>query len=138
MTTKADIDTSWPYPVSRKGTILPGQGRSVNTMVWVSTSFVAKHKHPTDIKKWAFFKNEHSHSFQVKVWLKSTDPLQKEVFRLKLLVDAIAKHDMSYMSCEYIADEFFAEIALEFPETDIWVEVSEEGSVGVLKQWDIT
>ena len=120
-------------------------------MIWVTFSKEGLHKYPaalTDPKlatgdeyDVSFLGYIHRHIFKFKVWIEvKHDDRDVEFIQFKrwlenLYKDSILKLD--FKSCEMISDDLHACIALEYPERDIWIEVSEDGENGSYTEYNL-
>lgn len=120
-------------------------------MIWVTFSKEGLHKYPaalTDPKlatgdeyDVSFLGYIHRHIFKFKVWIEvKHDDRDVEFIQFKrwlenLYKDSILKLD--FKSCEMISDDLHARIALEYPERDVWIEVSEDGENGSYTEYNL-
>ena len=120
-------------------------------MIWVTFTQEGIHKYPaaaTDPKLatggWddvSFLGVPHRHIFHFRVWLEVFhDDRDVEFIQFKRWIQRLynieAVLQLDYKSCEMIADDLYAEITKKYPDRKVWIEVSEDGENGCLKQWN--
>ena len=120
-------------------------------MIWVTFTQEGVHKYPaaaTDPKLatggWddvSFLGVPHRHIFHFRVWLEVFhDDRDVEFIQFKRWLQRLYNVEgvlqLDYKSCEMIADDLYAEIIKKFPDRKVWIEVSEDGENGCLKQWN--
>ena len=118
-------------------------------MIWVTFTQEGVHKYPaaaTDPKLatggWddvSFLGVPHRHIFHFRVWLEVFhDDRDVEFIQFKRWLQRLYNVEgvlqLDYKSCEMIADDLYAEIIKKFPDRKVWIEVSEDGENGCLKQ----
>lgn len=120
-------------------------------MIWVTFSKEGLHKYPAaltdpnlatgDEYDVSFLGYIHRHIFKFKVWIEvKHDDRDVEFIQFKrwlenLYKDSILKLD--FKSCEMISDDLHTRIALEYPERDVWIEVSEDGENGSYTEYNL-
>lgn len=124
---------------------------SMTNMIWVTFSQEGVHKYPaaaTDPKLatggWddvSFLGIPHRHIFHFKVYLEVFhDDRDVEFIQFKRWLQRLYNVEsvlqLDYKSCEMIADDLYAEIVKKHPGRKVWIEVSEDGENGCLKQWN--
>lgn len=120
-------------------------------MIWVTFTQEGVHKYPaaaTDPKlatgSWddvSFLGIPHRHIFHFRVWLEVFhDDRDVEFIQFKRWLQRLYNVEgvlqLDYKSCEMIADDLYAEIIKKYPDRKVWIEVSEDGENGCLKQWN--
>lgn len=120
-------------------------------MIWVTFSQEGVHRYPaaaTDPKlatgDWddvSFLGVPHRHIFHFRVWLEVFhDDRDVEFIQFKRWLQRLYNVEgvlqLDYKSCEMIADDLYAEIIKKYPDRKVWIEVSEDGENGCLKQWN--
>ena len=120
-------------------------------MIWVTFTQEGIHKYPaaaTDPKLatggWddvSFLGVPHRHIFHFRVWLEVFhDDRDVEFLQFKRWLQRLYNVEgvlqLNYKSCEMIADDLYAEIIKKYPDRKVWIEVSEDGENGCLKQWN--
>ena len=120
-------------------------------MIWVTFTQEGIHKYPaaaTDPKLatggWddvSFLGIPHRHIFHFRVWLEVFhDNRDVEFIQFKRWLQRLYNVEgilqLDYKSCEMIADDLYAEIIKKYPDRKVWIEVSEDGENGCLKQWN--
>ena len=120
-------------------------------MIWVTFTQEGIHKYPaaaTDPKLatggWddvSFLGIPHRHIFHFRVWLEVFhDDRDVEFIQFKRWLQRLYNVEgilqLDYKSCEMIADDLYAEIIKKYPDRKVWIEVSEDGENGCLKQWN--
>ena len=120
-------------------------------MIWVTFSQEGVHRYPaaaTDPKlvtgNWddvSFLGVPHRHIFHFRVWLEVFhDDRDVEFIQFKRWLQRLYNVEgvlqLDYKSCEMIADDLYAEIIKKYPDRKVWIEVSEDGENGCLKQWN--
>ena len=120
-------------------------------MIWVTFSQEGVHRYPaaaTDPKlatgNWddvSFLGVPHRHIFHFRVWLEVFhDDRDVEFIQFKRWLQRLYNVEgilqLDHKSCEMIADDLYAEIIKKYPDRKVWIEVSEDGENGCLKQWN--
>ena len=120
-------------------------------MIWVTFTQEGVHKYPaaaTDPKlatgSWddvSFLGIPHRHIFHFRIWLEVFhDDRDVEFIQFKRWLQRLYNVEgvlqLDYKSCEMIADDLYAEIIKKYPDRKVWIEVSEDGENGCLKQWN--
>ena len=124
---------------------------STNNMIWVTFTQEGVHKYPaaaTDPKLatggWddvSFLGVAHRHIFHFRVWIevfhadRDVEFIQFKRW-LQRLYNVEGVLQLDYKSCEMIADELYLQIRKKYPIRKVWIEVSEDGENGCLKQWN--
>lgn len=124
---------------------------STNNMIWVTFTQEGVHKYPaaaTDPKLatggWddvSFLGVAHRHIFHFKVYLEVFhDDRDVEFIQFKRWLQRLYNVEgvlqLDYKSCEMIADDLYLQIRKKYPIRKVWIEVSEDGENGCLKQWN--
>jgi hypothetical protein len=117
-------------------------------MIWVTFRREGIHCYPAALEdpnlatgEWddvSFLGHPHRHIFHFKVWLEVFhDDRDVEFIQFKRWLENLysAKLQLDYKSCEMIADDLYQAINEKHPNRKIWIEVSEDGENGCLKQW---
>ena len=105
--------------------------------IWITTQFEAIHRYPKAPKGVEFLKNEHRHIFHVKVWIEvHHDDRDIEFILFKRYIDLIIKKgNLSFMSCEMIANALYKKINKKYPFRDVKIEISEDKENGCLMEY---
>ena len=76
---------------------------------------------------------------QIKQKLKYGLRLERKEFKRKLEswyeTDSTEPLSLNDKSCEMMSDDLFIKISTEYPNRDVWIEVSEDGENGSYKQY---
>lgn len=120
-------------------------------MIWVTFTQEGMHKYPDaatnpklatgDWDDVSFLALPHRHIFHFRVWLevfhndRDVEFIQFKRW-LQRLYNVEAVLQLDYKSCEMIADELYSQIRRKYPIRKVWIEVSEDGENGCLKQWN--
>tara|TARA_Y100000034_G_C6796445_1_gene356998 strand:+ start:264 stop:608 length:345 start_codon:yes stop_codon:yes gene_type:complete len=107
------------------------------SLVWITTQFEGFHKYPNAPKGVEFLKNEHRHTFKLKVWIEVFhDDRDVEFILFKRFIDGCIKNNkFDFKSCEMISDDLQELIVKRYPGRDIAIEVSEDGENGSYKEY---
>ena len=110
------------------------------TYIRVRTEFEGFHFYPGASKinpKIAFLEKEHRHMFKVEIKISVTHlDRELEFFLVKwALQDFIKSGNQNHKSCEMMADDLHGQISSKYTDRKIWIEVSEDGENGCLKQY---
>ena len=117
-------------------------------MIWVTFRREGIHCYPAALEdpnlatgEWddvSFLGHPHRHIFHFKVWLEVFhDDRDVEFIQFKRWLENLyqGQLQLDYKSCEMIADDLYQAINEKHPNRKIWIEVSEDGENGCLKQW---
>lgn len=118
-------------------------------MIWVTFRKEGIHCYPaaaTDPKlatgdefDVSFLGTPHRHIFHFKVYLEVFhDDRDVEFIQFKRWLEKLYSTgtlELNHKSCEMIADELYAKISAQFTNRSVWIEVSEDGENGCLKQY---
>jgi len=114
-------------------------------MIWVTFTQEGVHRYPaaaTDPKlatgSWddvSFLASPHRHIFHFKVYLEVFhDDRDVEFIQFKRWMQRLYSVDqvlnLDYKSCEMIAEELYNVIITNYPDREIWIDVSEDGENG--------
>ena len=117
------------------------------TKIWVTFRKEGIHCFPlaADDPKLAdvsFLANPHRHIFHFKVWITVFhDDREIEFIQFKRKLESWYETDsaeplsLNDKSCEMMSDDLFVKIASEYPNRDVWIDVSEDGENGSYKQY---
>lgn len=119
-------------------------------MIWVTFRKEGIHCYPaaaTDPKlasgdefDVSFLAHPHRHIFHFKVYLQVFhDDRDVEFIQFKRWLEKLYSTgtlELNHKSCEMIADELYAKISAQFTNRSVWIEVSEDGENGCLRQYD--
>ena len=117
--------------------------KSATKMIWVTFAFEGIHSYPDAVGRGKglydvdFLQYPHRHIFHIKVWIQVFDDDRDiEFIQFKRWCMKQFEGDRTVMlnnkSCEMIANDLYRNIAIEFPNRDVWVEVSEDNENGTL------
>jgi hypothetical protein len=120
-----------------------------SSMIWVTFQQEGIHRYPaaaTDPKLatggWddvSFLGSEHRHIFHFKVYLEVFhDDRDVEFIQFKRWLQrlyAFETLNLDYKSCEMIADDLYNEIIANYPDREVWIEVSEDGENGCINKY---
>lgn len=118
-------------------------------MIWVTFRKEGIHKYPaalTDPKlatggadDVSFLGYPHRHIFHFKVYLEVFhDDRDVEFIQFKRWLENLYNQgtlELNHKSCEMIADELHKQIIATYTDRKIWIEISEDGENGCLKQY---
>ena len=119
-------------------------------MIWVTFRKEGIHCYPaaaTDPKlasgdefDVSFLASPHRHIFHFKVYLQVFhDDRDVEFIQFKRWLENLYSTgtlELNHKSCEMIAEELYAKISAQFTNRSVWIEVSEDGENGCLRQYD--
>jgi hypothetical protein len=119
-------------------------------MIWVTFRKEGIHCYPaaaTDPKlasgdefDVSFLASPHRHIFHFKVYLQVFhDDRDVEFIQFKRWLEKLYSTgtlELNHKSCEMIAEELYAKISAQFTNRSVWIEVSEDGENGCLRQYD--
>jgi hypothetical protein len=120
-----------------------------SSMIWVTFTQEGVHRYPaaaTDPKLatggWddvSFLGVPHRHIFHFKVYLEVfTDNRDVEFIQFKRWLQrlyAFETLNLDYKSCEMIADDLYGQIIAQYPDREVWIEVSEDGENGCINKY---
>jgi hypothetical protein len=120
-----------------------------NSMIWVTFTQEGVHRYPaaaTDPKlatgNWddvSFLGFPHRHIFHFKVYLEVFhDNRDVEFLQFKRWLQrlyAFETLNLDYKSCEMIADDLYGQIIAQYPDREVWIEVSEDGENGCINKY---
>lgn len=118
-------------------------------MIWVTFRKEGIHRYPaalTDPKlatgdeyDVSFLGHPHRHMFHFKVYLEVFhDDRDVEFIQFKRWLENLYNQGtlaLDYKSCEMMADDLYGQISSKYTDRKIWIEVSEDGENGCLKQY---
>lgn len=118
-------------------------------MIWVTFRKEGVHRYPaalTDPKlatgdeyDVSFLGHPHRHMFHFKVYLEVFhDDRDVEFIQFKRWLENLYNKgtlELDHKSCEMMADELYKQISTTYTDRKIWIEVSEDGENGCLKQY---
>jgi hypothetical protein len=118
-------------------------------MIWVTFRKEGIHRYPaalTDPKlatgdeyDVSFLGHPHRHMFHFKVYLEVFhDDRDVEFIQFKRWLENLYNTgtlELDYKSCEMMADDLYGQISSKYTDRKIWIEVSEDGENGCLKQY---
>lgn len=114
-----------------------------HNMIWVTFQREGIHKYPaalTDPKlsDVNFLGYPHRHIFHFKVWIEVYhEDREIEFLQFKRWLESLYNNvlELSYKSCEMIAQDLYLQIEQKYPNRNIWIEISEDGENGCFKTW---
>ena len=118
-------------------------------MIWVTFRKEGIHRYPaalTDPKlatgdeyDVSFLGHPHRHMFHFKVYLEVFhDDRDVEFIQFKRWLENLYNQGtlaLDFKSCEMMADDLHSQISSKYTDRKIWIEVSEDGENGCLKQY---
>jgi len=118
-------------------------------MIWVTFRKEGIHKYPaalTDPKlatggadDVSFLGFPHRHIFHFKIYLEVFhDDRDVEFIQFKRWLENLYNQgtlELNHKSCEMIADDLYKQISKTYTDRKIWIEISEDGENGCLKQY---
>ena len=118
-------------------------------MIWVKFQKEGIHKYPAALEDptlatgdeydVSFLGYPHRHIFHFQVWIEVVhNDRDIEFIQFKRWLENLYKAgtlQLNYKSCEMIAEDMFREIAVEFPNREVWIEVSEDDENGCFIQY---
>lgn len=118
-------------------------------MIWVTFRKEGIHRYPAagqdpklasgDEYDVSFLQYPHRHIFHFKVYLEVFhDDRDVEFIQFKRWLENLYSQgilELDYKSCEMIADDLHKEISAKYTNRKIWIEVSEDGENGCIKQY---
>jgi hypothetical protein len=118
-------------------------------MIWVTFRKEGIHKYPaalTDPKlatggadDVSFLGYPHRHIFHFKIYLEVFhDDRDVEFIQFKRWLENLYNQgtlELNHKSCEMIADDLYEQISKTYTDRKIWIEISEDGENGCLKQY---
>jgi hypothetical protein len=118
-------------------------------MIWVTFRKEGVHRYPaalTDPKlatgdeyDVSFLGHPHRHMFHFKVYLEVFhDDRDVEFIQFKRWLENLYNKgtlELDYKSCEMMADDLHGQISSKYTDRKIWIEVSEDGENGCIKQY---
>lgn len=118
-------------------------------MIWVTFRKEGVHRYPaalTDPKlatgdeyDVSFLGHPHRHMFHFKVYLEVFhDDRDVEFIQFKRWLENLYSKGtlvLDYKSCEMMADDLHGQISSKYTDRKIWIEVSEDGENGCIKQY---
>jgi hypothetical protein len=118
-------------------------------MIWVTFRKEGVHRYPAaghdpklasgDEYDVSFLQYPHRHMFHFKVYLEVFhDDRDVEFIQFKRWLENLYNKgtlELDYKSCEMMADDLYKEISSKYTDRKIWIEVSEDGENGCLKQY---
>jgi hypothetical protein len=118
-------------------------------MIWVTFRKEGIHRYPAaghdpklasgDEYDVSFLQYPHRHMFHFKVYLEVFhDDRDVEFIQFKRWLENLYNKgtlELDYKSCEMMADDLHKEISSKYTDRKIWIEVSEDGENGCIKQY---
>jgi len=118
-------------------------------MIWVTFRKEGIHRYPaclTDPKlatgdeyDVSFLGHPHRHMFHFKVYLEVFhDDRDVEFIQFKRWLENLYNQgtlELNHKSCEMMADDLYGQISSKYTDRKIWIEISEDGENGCLKQY---
>ena len=118
-------------------------------MIWVTFRKEGIHRYPAaghdpklasgDEYDVSFLQYPHRHMFHFKVYLEVFhDDRDVEFIQFKRWLENLYNKgtlELDYKSCEMMADDLHGQISSKYTDRKIWIEVSEDGENGCLKQY---
>jgi hypothetical protein len=118
-------------------------------MIWVTFRKEGIHRYPAaghdpnlasgDEYDVSFLQYPHRHMFHFKVYLEVFhDDRDVEFIQFKRWLENLYNKgtlELDFKSCEMMADDLHKEISSKYTDRKIWIEVSEDGENGCLKQY---
>jgi hypothetical protein len=118
-------------------------------MIWVTFRKEGVHRYPAaghdpklasgDEYDVSFLQYPHRHMFHFKVYLEVFhDDRDVEFIQFKRWLENLYSKgtlELDFKSCEMMADDLHKEISSKYTDRKIWIEVSEDGENGCLKQY---
>jgi hypothetical protein len=118
-------------------------------MIWVTFRKEGVHRYPaalTDPKlatgdeyDVSFLGHPHRHIFHFKVYLEVFhDDRDVEFIQFKRWLENLYNQgtlELNHKSCEMIADDLYAQVSAQYTDRKVWIEISEDGENGCLKQY---
>jgi hypothetical protein len=118
-------------------------------MIWVTFRKEGIHKYPaalTDTKlatgdeyDVSFLGYPHRHMFHFKVYLEVFhDDRDVEFIQFKRWLENLYNQGtlaLDFKSCEMMADDLYGQISSKYTDRKIWIDISEDGENGCLKQY---
>jgi hypothetical protein len=117
-----------------------------NKMIWVTFRKEGIHKYPAaltdptlatgDEDDVSFLGYPHRHIFHFRVWISvQHNDRDIEFIQFKRWLESLyngqgAVLSLDYKSCEMMSDDLYDMISQEYPDREIWIEVSEDGENG--------
>lgn len=118
-------------------------------MIWVTFRKEGIHRYPaalTDPKlatgdeyDVSFLGHPHRHMFHFKVYLEIFhDDRDVEFIQFKRWLENLYNQgtlELNHKSCEMMADDLYGQISSKYTDRKIWIDISEDGENGCLKQY---
>ena len=118
-------------------------------MIWVTFRKEGVHRYPAaghdpklasgDEYDVSFLQYPHRHMFHFKVYLEVFhDDRDVEFIQFKRWLENLYNKgtlELDFKSCEMMADDLYKEISSKYTDRKIWIEISEDGENGCLKQY---
>ena len=147
--TESVIDQMYNIPEQQHDQALKEKAGKAAKMIWVTFQKEGMHKYPAalddpklktgDEYDVSFLGYPHRHIFHFKVAIEVFhDDRDIEFIQFKRWLEnlyAAGTLQLNYKSCEMIAEDMFREIAVEFPNREVWIEVSEDDENGCFIQY---
>lgn len=114
--------------------------------IWVTFQREGVHCYPAaltdpNLEDVSFLGYPHRHTFHFKVWIdvfhndRDLEFIQFKRWLEKLYGDGVIQ--LNSKSCEMIADDLYRQIATQYPNRSVWIEVAEDGENGCFKQYEL-
>lgn len=116
----------------------------MTSMIWVTFQKEGIHKYPEaatnpKLKDVSFLGNEHRHIFHFKVWISVLHNNRNIEFILfKRWLESLYQNNvlqLDFKSCEMMAEDLYEKIHEEYPDRDVFIEISEDGENGCYMEW---
>ena len=118
-------------------------------MIWVTFCKEGIHRYPaalTDPKlatgdeyDVSFLGHPHRHMFHFKVYLEIFhDDRDVEFIQFKRWLENLYTQgtlELNHKSCEMMADDLYGQISSKYTDRKVWIDISEDGENGCLKQY---
>jgi len=112
---------------------------SKKSMIWVTAQKEMIHNYPDAPNEVDYLRNLHRHIFHFKVYIAvEHNDRDVEFIMFKHYVEGLLeyiKQKLLCKSCEMMADFLYEKITVEYPNREVWIEVSEDGENGCFKQY---
>lgn len=108
-------------------------------MIWVTFQRAGFHRWPDASGDRAYLSATHRHLFKFRVWIQVWHGDREVEFHTFLeWLEGLYQSSILQLdgkSCETISDELYENIAANYPDRDVWIEVSEDGECGSYSQY---
>lgn len=107
--------------------------------IWVTFQRHGLHRYPLAPNDVAYLRSIHRHLFKFKVSIQvHHDDREIEFHQFQNWLESLYDEQhlkLDYKSCEMIAEELLAQVALKYPSRWVEIEVSEDGECGAVLVW---